>query len=65
MTNKEWLLTLPSTQVYAIMDWLMHTYGKRFTDTRIAVTDWLDKDHDSTVIEALLFSMVSPPTLST
>lgn len=46
MTNKEWLATLsPETWWDVVYEWLFHNYGKRWTDTRHAIIDWLEKEH--------------------
>lgn len=50
MTNKEWLATLPADKLYDVLDWLMHIYGKMFTDTREAIIAWADLDHAKSVI---------------
>ena len=46
MTNKEWLATLPSKTCWIVLDWLMHQYGRCYTDTAIAVSEWLDISFD-------------------
>lgn len=46
MTNKEWLVTLsPETWFEVVHEWLFHEYGMQWTDTRIAVTEWLEAEH--------------------
>lgn len=44
MTNKEWLSTLPAHEWYQTIHWLYHVYGKRWTDTRLAIMDWLETE---------------------
>lgn len=46
MTNKEWLATL-STETWfdVVHEWLFHKYGMQWTDTRIAVMEWLEAEH--------------------
>lgn len=45
MTNKEWLATLSAEEWYQTIHWLYHVYGKRWTDTRLAILDWLEEEH--------------------
>ena len=45
LTNKEWLATLPKETWWEVCDWLLHEYGKSWTDTRLAVMDWIDQEH--------------------
>ena len=46
MTNKEWLATLSAHEWWDVAyEWLIQDYGKRYTDTRIAVMDWLTEEH--------------------
>ena len=45
MTNKEWMVTLTAEEFYDMMKWLTHVYSKQFTDSRLAIIKWLDKEH--------------------
>lgn len=45
MTNKEWLATLSAEVWFDVIDWLYHDYGKRYTDSRQAIIEWLDMEH--------------------
>ena len=45
-SNKEWLATLPKETWWDVVhEWLFHEYGRQWTDTRIAVMDWLEEEH--------------------
>lgn len=46
MTNKEWLSTLSPKEWWDTIDWLYHVYGKRWTDSRLAIMDWLEEKHE-------------------
>lgn len=46
MTNKEWMGTLTAEEFYDMMEWLTHVYSKQFTDSRLAITTWLDKEYE-------------------
>ena len=45
MTNKEWLATLSTEDWWKTVYWLIFDYGMQYTDTRIAVMNWLDEKH--------------------
>lgn len=45
MTNKEWLAALSAEEWYQTIHWLYYVYGKRWTDTRLAILDWLEEEH--------------------
>lgn len=45
MTNQEWMLGLNAEELYDVMDWVMHSYGKYDINTRLAVIDWLKEEH--------------------
>lgn len=47
MTNKQVMAQLPDEQFFAKIEWLLHDYGKNYTDTRLAVIDWLGKEAKS------------------
>ena len=44
MTNKEYMATLTSEEVYDLLDWLMNVYGRGFTNSRLAIIEWLDEE---------------------
>lgn len=46
MTNQEWLATLTKEECWETLDWMLHDYGKRYIDTRLAVMEWLGEPHD-------------------
>ena len=45
-SNQQWLSTLSQDEWVRTVDWLFHTYGKDFTNTNIAVAEWLEKEHE-------------------
>lgn len=45
MTNKEWMATLTSEQFYDVMEWLMRKYSKQWTNSQVAIIEWLDEKH--------------------
>ena len=46
MTNKEWLTTLSKETWWEVVhEWLFHEYGMQWTDTRLAVMEWLEEEH--------------------
>ena len=45
MTNKEHIATLSSDEWVQRVEWLYHIYGKGYTQTLLAVKDWLDKEY--------------------
>ena len=47
MTNQEWLGTLsPETWWEVVWGYVIRNYGARYTDTRLAVIDWLKQEHE-------------------
>ena len=46
MTNKEWMGTLTAEEFYDMMEWLTRVYSKQFTNSRLAIIEWLDKEHE-------------------
>jgi len=46
MTNKEYLSTLSNEDWHMLVDWLFHKYALRYTNSRIAIIEWLDKEHN-------------------
>ena len=53
MTNKEWLATLSPQEWYLQIQWLFHVYGKRYTDSYLAITEWLEEKHSDFISEEL------------
>lgn len=45
MTGKEYLLDKTEEQMHDLMKWLFYDYGLRYTDSRIAIIEWL-KDNN-------------------
>ena len=45
MTGKEYLLNKSEEEIYELMAWLFFDYGRRYTDTRLAIIEWL-KDNN-------------------
>ena len=45
MTNKEWLSTLSAEEWWDVINWLYHTYGMMWTDSRLAIMAWLEEEH--------------------
>ena len=45
MTGKEYLLDKTEEEMYNLMKWLFYDYGLRYTDSRIAIIEWL-KDNN-------------------
>ena len=46
MTNKEYLSTLSNEDWHMQVDWLFHKYAMWYTDSRIAIIEWLDKEYN-------------------
>jgi hypothetical protein len=45
MTNKEYLLTLSDKELAQKILWLVHCYGYKFTDSTLAVEQWLGEEY--------------------
>ena len=45
MTGKEYLFTKSEEQIYELMNWLFFNYGRRYTNTKLAIIEWL-KDNN-------------------
>lgn len=45
-SNQQWLSTLSPDEWVKTVDWLFHAYGKNYTNTNIAVEEWLEKEHE-------------------
>lgn len=45
MTNKEYLLTLSDKELAQKILWLAHCYGYKFTDSKLAIEQWLGEEH--------------------
>ena len=46
MTNKEKLCSLDSYEAMEMIFWLVLEYGSWYTNSRLAVQEWLDKEVD-------------------
>lgn len=46
MTNKEYLSTLSAEEWFIKIGWLFKVYGKSYTDSHIAIIEWLNKEHE-------------------
>lgn len=44
LTNQQMLATISAEEFYDKIMWILHEYGKRYTDSRIAITEWLDSE---------------------
>ena len=44
MTNKQAMVNLSDEAFFDKWHWLTHVYGKRYTDSRIAIIEWLGKE---------------------
>ena len=44
MTNQEKLSTITAEEFYDKIMWLLHEYGKRYADSRLAIMEWLDSE---------------------
>lgn len=45
MSNEEWMSTLTAEQWYDVMMWLTHEFALRWTNSRLAIIEWLDEKH--------------------
>ena len=59
VTNKEAMCKLPDDKFFSEIEWLLHDYGRNFTDTRSAVIQWLGKEMKGEVCE--WFCVYAPP----
>lgn len=48
LTNKEWLLTLRSEEVYKMMTWLFNTYGQTEKNLKEGIIRWLNDPRTET-----------------
>lgn len=55
MTNQEWLSSISSAECYKAINWLLNVYGKQFTSTEVAVTQWLESDNCFGTADAISF----------
>ena len=46
MTNKDWLTTLSSEEFYDVWYKVLNDYGRNYIDTRTAMIEWLDREHN-------------------
>ena len=44
LTNQQYLADLPPEDCYEVMNWLFQHYGRRYTDTRKAIIDWMYRE---------------------
>ena len=44
MTNQEKLSTITAEEFYDKIMWLLHEYGKYYTDSRLAIIEWLQAE---------------------
>lgn len=44
MTNQQYLATVSVDDCYEIINWVMHDYGRRYTNTPMAVKSWLHQE---------------------
>lgn len=44
MTNQEWLATVSPDEWMKTIDWLFHDYGKQWTDSYLAIKNWLTEE---------------------
>ena len=47
MNNKEYLSTVSAEEWYDVVQWLFHKYGKRYTESRGAIMEWLEMEHEA------------------
>ena len=43
-TNQQMLATISAEEFYDKIMWLLHDYGKRYSNSRIAIVEWLDSE---------------------
>lgn len=48
MTNQEKLSTITAEEFFDKIMWLLHEYGKRYTDSRLAIIEWLQTESEDT-----------------
>lgn len=46
ITNQEKLSTITAEEFYDKIWWLLHEYGKRYTDSRLAIIEWLQAESE-------------------
>lgn len=46
ITNQEKLSTLTAEEFYDKIIWLFHDYGKRYTNSRLSITEWLQAESE-------------------
>ena len=44
LTNQQMLATISAAEFLAKIDWPFHNYGKRYTDSNLAIMEWLDSE---------------------
>ena len=45
MSGKDYMTTLSSEELYDLLDWLMHIYARGYSDSRLAIIQWLDTEY--------------------
>jgi hypothetical protein len=45
MTNQEYMCLLSAPEFVVVLDWLKNDYGRRYTDTNLAIEKWLQETH--------------------
>lgn len=48
MTNQEWLSSITPIECYKTLGWLFNVYGKQFTSSELAITQWLEEEREMT-----------------
>lgn len=43
-TNQQMLATISAEEFYDKIIWLFHDYGKRYSNSRLSITEWLDSE---------------------
>lgn len=43
-TNQQMLANISAEEFYDKIMWLLHDYGKRYSNSRLAITEWLDSE---------------------
>ena len=44
LTNQQMLATISAEEFYDKIMWLLHDYGKSFTNSRLAIIEWLNSE---------------------
>lgn len=43
-TNQQMLATISAEEFYDKIMWLLHDYGKRYQNSRLSITEWLESE---------------------